>query len=164
MTTLNQHETHAHLSPSSSPLLSTAWMPLDGLTDQWGQFGTEATTTHALQATSAVFAALARETEALEHHLAAWSASRDRDVTDLERALDQLSQARQHWTEAILSLELLIQDARGTQTAQDAMHYLLMEAMQQRVRLCLLLHKVEREHLLAYQGLLAASHREGVSR
>ena len=158
MTTLDHSGVDSHQYPSpSSPTLSTAWMPLDGLIQQWADFGAEATSAPALQATSAVFAALARETEALEHHTAAWYNSLAVDITNLQHALDELSQARGHWTEAMLSLELLVLDALGTKAAKDATHLLIAEAMGQRVRLSLLLHEVEREHLLAYRGLPAAA-------
>ena len=56
----------------SDILLSTAWMPLDGLIQQWGRFGAEAISTAALHAASATLSALAREMQAREHHRAAW--------------------------------------------------------------------------------------------
>src|SRR5713226_7981562 len=105
MTTLDhQYRTLAQYCASLSPTLSTAWMPLDGLANQWGQFGAEATTARALQATSRVFAALAQETSARETYLIAWRTSQDVDITDLGHTLDELSQARQHWTDALISL------------------------------------------------------------
>src|SRR5712691_1193168 len=90
--------------------LSTAWIPLDGLAQQWGQFGTEAITNSAFQVTSMVFAALARETLARQRHLETWRASRKGQAIDLEHTLDELIQARQHWTEAIACLEILVRD------------------------------------------------------
>src|SRR5260370_832700 len=85
----------------SAVLLSTAWMPLDGLIQQWGRFGAEAISTPALHAASASLSALAREMQAREHHLAAWQTSRDVDLTELETTLKGLNQARDHWTDPI---------------------------------------------------------------
>src|SRR5947209_6352030 len=51
--------------PSLHTTFSTVWMPLEGLIQQWAQFGTEASTALELHATSTAFAALACEREAL---------------------------------------------------------------------------------------------------
>src|SRR5712691_3354721 len=83
---------------------------------------------------------------------------RRRDVTDLGHVLDELAQARQSWTDAMLSLEFM--EVRGTQTSPEAARLLMTEAMEQRMRLSMLLHEVEREHLLAYRGVPASHERE----
>ena len=139
-------------------------MPLDGLAGQWGQFGTEAATAHAFQATSRVFAALAQETDAREIYLIAWRRSQAVDLTDLGHTLDTLLQAWQHWTDAMLSLEFVALEAGGNKTAQEAMRLLITQVMEQRVRLSMLLQEIAREHLLAYRGLPAAPQREEARR
>jgi hypothetical protein len=49
----------------STTVLSIAWMPLDGLIQEWGAFGEEqASTALALHAVGMAFCALARETTA----------------------------------------------------------------------------------------------------
>jgi len=135
-------------------------MPLDGLAHQWGHFGAEATTARALQATSRVFAALAQEASARKTYLTAWHTSQDVDVTDLGHVLDELVQARQSWTDALLSLEFVIMEVRGTQISPEAIRLLMIEAMEQRMRLSMLLQEVEREHLLVYRGVPASHERE----
>lgn len=161
MTTLDhQHRTLAQYCASVSLAPSTAWIPLDGLAAQWGHFGAEATTARALQATSRVFAALAQETSARQTFLIAWRTSQDVDVTDLGHVLDELVQARQSWTDALLSLEFVVMEARGTQISPETVRLLMIEAMEQRMRLSMLLQEVEREHLLVYRGVPASHERE----
>ena len=133
---------------------STAWMPLDSLAEQWGQFGAGALTVSDLHATSMIFAALARETEARTYHRGAWYASPAVGVIDLEQTLDQLGQARAHWTEAITFLELSLTDG-DSEAAQDARRLLVSDAMEQRLRMCMLLQEVIQEQLSVYRRDLA---------
>jgi len=107
----------------SNTVLSTAWMPLDGLIQEWGTFGAEhASTAPALHAVGMAFCALARETTARTYYTAAWHASQDDDLTDLEHALEELLHARQYWTDAMLSLELLLLDSNEEPTSQGSLH------------------------------------------
>ncbi len=139
---------HDHLS---DVLLSTAWMPLDGLIQQWGRFGAEAISTPALHAASATLSALAREMQAREHHMAAWHTSREVDLTELENTLKGLNQARDHWTDAITALELLILDKHNDDAVGDAMRTLVVQAMEQRLRVSSLIREVEQEQFAAYR-------------
>lgn len=141
---------------------STAWMPLDSLAEQWGQFGAGAITVSDLHATSMIFAALARETEARTHHLGAWYASAAVGVIDLEHTLDQLGQARAHWIEAITFLELSLTDG-DSETAQDARRLLVSDAMEQRLRICMLLQEVAQEQLSVYRRDLSIFMQKEVS-
>ena len=101
----------ATFSPYASTVaLSTAWMPLDGLIQEWGAFGEDASTAPALHAVGMVFCALARETTARTYYTTAWHTAEDGDLTDLEHTLEELLSARQYWTDAMLSLELLLLD------------------------------------------------------
>ena len=60
----------------STTVLSTAWMPLDGLIQVWGAFGAEqASTAPALHAVGMAFCALACETTARTSYTAAWQAA-----------------------------------------------------------------------------------------
>jgi hypothetical protein len=148
----------------STTALSTAWMPLEGLAEQWGQFGAEATSAPALHATGMVFSALARETEAQERHMEAWHTSREPGVTDLEHTLEELTQARQHWTDALRFLEMFILDEQCADAFRDAMHSLVTEAMGQRLRVSTLIREVEQEQLLACHSVAHPSEREEVRR
>lgn len=60
----------------STAILSTAWMPLDGLIQEWGAFGAEQTiSAPALHAVGMAFCALARETTARTYYTVAWPAT-----------------------------------------------------------------------------------------
>ena len=132
----------------SSTTLSSAWMPLDGLIQEWGAFGAEhAITGPALHAVGMVFCALARETTARIYYTAAWHASEDGDLTELEELLS----ARQYWTDAMLSLELLLLDTHEEQAFGESQHPLLVEVLEQRVRVALLIHQTQQEQLAAYR-------------
>jgi hypothetical protein len=145
MTTISTH-------PSTS-VLSSAWMPLDGLIQQWGTFGSEqASTAPVLHAVGMAFCALARETTARSYYTAAWHASQDSDLTNLEHTLEELLSARQYWTDAMLSLQLLLLDPHKEQTSQGSLRTLLVEVMEQRGRVALLVHQTQQEQLAAYRG------------
>jgi hypothetical protein len=137
----------------STTVLSTAWIPLDGLIQLWGAFGADqAITAPALHAVGMVFCALARETTARSYYTAAWHASEDGDLTELEHTLEELLYARQYWTDAMLSLELLLLDPHEEQEFGESQHPLLVEVLQQRVRVALLIHQTQQEQLTAYRG------------
>ena len=137
----------------STTELSTAWIPLDGLIQQWGAFGADqAITAPALHAVGMVFCALARETTALTYYTAAWHTSEDGDLTELEHTLEELLSARQYWTDAMLSLELLLLDPHEEQAFGESLRPLLVEVMEQRGRVALLIHQTQQEQLTAYRS------------
>ena len=145
MATLSTH--------SSTTVLSTAWMPLDGLIQRWSALGAEqAITAPALHAVGMAFCALSRETTARAYYTSAWHVSEDGDLTELEHALEELLQARQYWTDAMLSLELLLLDTDEEPAFQDSLHTLLVEVMEQRARVALLIHQTQQEQLAAYRS------------
>jgi hypothetical protein len=142
----------ATFSPYASTVaLSTAWMPLDGLIQQWGTFGEDVITAPALHTVGMAFCALAREITARTYYTAAWHESQDGDLTDLEPALEELSSARQYWTDAMLSLELLLLDPREEQEFGESLRHLLVEVLEQRARVALLVHQTQQEQLTAYR-------------
>jgi hypothetical protein len=136
----------------STTVLSSAWMPLDGLIQQWGAFGSElAITAPAQHAVGMAFCALARETTARTYYAAAWHTSQDGDLTELEHALEELLQARQYWTDAMLSLELLLLEAREEPAFLESLRHLVVEVMEQRARIALLIHQTQQEQLADYR-------------
>jgi hypothetical protein len=138
----------------STIVLSTAWIPLDGLIQQWGAFGAEqASTASALHSVGMAFCALARETTARAYYTAAWQESQEGDLTDLEHTLEELLHARQYWTDAMLSLELLLLDTNEEPTFQGSLRTLLIEVMEQRTRVALLIHQTQQEQLTAYHSV-----------
>ncbi|MGZ3627653.1 MAG: hypothetical protein ACXVDN_08280 [Ktedonobacteraceae bacterium] len=104
-----------------------------------------------MHAVGMAFCALARETTARSYFTAAWHTSEDADLTDLEHAVEELLSARQYWTDAMLSLELLLLDPLEEQTSDDSLRCLLVEVMVQRARVALLVHQTQQEQLTAYR-------------
>ncbi len=133
-----------------SDLPATAWIPLEGLTEQWGRFAAEAANLPALHATGAIFSALARETEAREYHTTAWHSTHSVDLTDLESALEELNKAREHWTDAMIALELLLNDKHVDEAVRDEARITVAQVMEQRLRVTSLIQEVEREQFAAY--------------
>jgi hypothetical protein len=128
-------------------------MPLDGLIQQWGTFGAEqASTAPALHTVGMVFCALAREITARTYYTAAWHTEEDGDLTYLEHALEELLHARQYWTDAMLSFELLLLDPREEPEFGESLRPLLVEVMEQRARVALLIHQTQQEQLTAYHS------------
>ncbi|MBV9691445.1 MAG: hypothetical protein JO202_17225 [Ktedonobacteraceae bacterium] len=127
--------------PDNPTTLSTAWMPLDGLAQHWGQFGSEATNVTALSVTSNVFAALAKETAARS-----WHALATEEPDNLRHALAALVLARQQWSEALFSVTVLLRYEGG---ADAPLHALALDVLEQQVRLSTLISEVEREQLAA---------------
>ena len=69
----------------------------------------------------------------------------------MEHALEELLSARQYWTDAMFSLELLLLDTHEEQAFGESQHPLLVEVLEQRVRVALLIHQNQQEQLAAYR-------------
>jgi hypothetical protein len=106
-------------TPASFPdlsTLSTLWMPLHEVRQQWATFGEEALTTSAPMATSTVFGGLYWEAHALQHFQWA-SQERERErwhqvVFWLSRAVQDLDCALDQWHQALSWLDLAGNDHR----------------------------------------------------
>ncbi len=114
-----QQDTSACASFSSFPdlsSLSTLWVPLHEVRQQWATFGQEALTTSALMATSTAFGGLYWETHALQH--STWAAQeRERErwhqvVFWLSRAVQDLDCALDRWQQVLSWLDLAGNDHR----------------------------------------------------
>src|SRR5260370_5938356 len=96
--------------------LSTLWVPLHEVRQQWAAFGKEALTTSALMATSAAFGGLYWETYALQH--STWATDeRGRGrwhqvVFWLSRAVQDLDCALDQWQQVLSWLDLAGNDHR----------------------------------------------------
>src|SRR5258708_23566057 len=91
-----QQDTSACASFSSFPdlsSLSTLWVPLHEVRQQWATFGQEALTTSALIATSTAFGGLYWQAHALQH--STWASD---------------ERARERWHHAVLYLRLAVHD------------------------------------------------------
>src|SRR5258708_5907328 len=96
--------------------LSTLWVPLHEVRQQWAAFGLEALTTSALMATSTAFGGLYWETHALQH--STWAVQeRERarwhkTVFWLSRAVQDLDCALDQWQQVLSWLDLAGNDHR----------------------------------------------------
>ncbi len=96
--------------------LSTLWVPLHEVRQQWAAFGQEALTTSALMATSTAFGGLYWETHALQH--CTWATDeRERGrwhqvVFWLSRAVQDLDCALDRWQQVLSWLDLAGNDYR----------------------------------------------------
>jgi hypothetical protein len=124
--------------------LSTLWLPLHEVRQQWAAFGQEALTTSALMATSTAFGGLYWETHALQH--STWATDErgrgrwhqvvfwlSRAVQDLDCALDQWQQAlswldlagndhRQQDPESLQTIRTLMAQVQWHQGRRRALH------------------------------------------
>src|SRR5258707_2307011 len=114
-----QQDTPACASLSSFPdlsTLSTLWVPLHEVRQQWADFSKEALTTSALMATSTAFGGLYWEAHALQH--CTWAAQeRERErwhqvVFWLSRAVQDLDCALDQWQQVVSWLDLAGNDHR----------------------------------------------------
>jgi len=130
--------------------LSTLWMPLHEIRQQWADFGKEALTTSALMATSNAFGGFFWEARALQHHT--WAADErergrwhqaafwlERAVQDLDCALDQWQQAlswldlagndhRQQDPESLQTIRTLLAQVQWHQSRRRLLHQQVLSA------------------------------------
>jgi len=162
--------TYRHDVPSASDQspeyssLNAPWMALDALIEQWGSFGKEATTAAATTATSKAFAALTEERTALRHYTLAskqqwWNggASWSEMFTEHECAIHALTQAAAHWFDVAYALECHVATcAQDDETTQQDLHALLVQALEQRLRVWTIAHHLLQERVARYQYYRAA--------
>jgi hypothetical protein len=139
--------------PPFRPLLSTAWMPLDALVQEWATFGAQATDAPALTATGMAFLALSWETSALHHRTRAYQHQqrglRRSAVRDLGQAMQDLTHATKHWSQVVLWLERLANDERSPAEDLEPVRELMRQVLSQQQRVWTLMQQVQ-EDLLAY--------------
>jgi hypothetical protein len=111
--------------------LSTLWVPLHEVRQQWADFGKEALTTSALMATSTAFGGLYWEAHALQH--STWA------VQDLDCALDRWQQVlswldlagndhRQQDPESLQMIRSLMAQVQWHQGRRRALHQQVLTA------------------------------------
>lgn len=162
MTTTSIHH------PSSSPC-STAWIPLEGLTEQWATLAAHATTTRATAAVGAAFCALSQERHALRHmaqaaqaevtplhdpHAGDWF---DDAACERECALERIQEAAQFWHQAARDLAWHLRKITAAHADDERRlcSALLDEAQMQRVRMARLVVEVLDEHTACYRQHMA---------
>lgn len=144
------------LSPTSSSLssMSTLWIPLNDLIEQWAAFAQEAITVTALLATGTAFHGLAWETKALRHYT--WAVNERgrrrprKEVHWLERAVQDLDCAIDQWQQALSWLDLTGNDDEQQDPASlDAIRTLMGQANEHQGRRRVL----HRQVLLEYRAV-----------
>jgi hypothetical protein len=157
-----QQQQHLYASLPFSPLMSTAWVPLEGLCTQWGTRGQEAHETSILQVVGLAFTALSYERRA--HIFYQQAHLRETGIAPtpmLDQVLSALLQARECWSDALLVLEQHTSlELDPTQRRQVA-RLLLAEVRTERLRLTTLLAEVEREQVRGSGALRTAEGEAG---
>lgn len=146
--------------PEHSPALlsfSTAWMPLEGVAQQWASFAATFLTYPAFTATAAVFSALALEAEALQQSDHAGFRHFNGDVR-LGRAADEqaihaLQDASSQWLCALSWLQRLADDRWHPLADEDraTLRSFFAEATTHLHRLGVLTQQVQAACVLNYQ-------------
>lgn len=145
-----------------------SWMPLDELAELWAAYGSAARGVEALTATSAAFAALAEEREAL--HAATLLTSIDwrsrvapafgkpRHFLQQQEIIESLSRAAAHWFEAVRALsneESAPSSGREDPLPPDLdLDTLIGYTLAQRARIWEIAHALLTEQLRPYRELL----------
>jgi hypothetical protein len=168
-------------TPSTTPLeqdrppvqsaLSTYWLPLEGVTQQWAAFGAQADCALTLKATGHAFFALSQERRALRHFdLAAEQQQRRLFAEHADywygQAEHALFEATHHWSRAAYELDALSASDFHYQDGLDEVRALSRAARAQQERLWKLTDEV-RDALLAWrreQEALAPTTPEQASR
>jgi hypothetical protein len=139
--------------PCTFSCLSTLWIPLDALIEEWADFGTDAATAPALTATGMAFLALSWETSALHHRTCAYQDQqcglRRSAVRGLGQTMQDLSHATTHWSQAALWLERFANDERQPVEDLEPVRALMRQVLSQQQRVWTLMQEVQ-EDLLAY--------------
>lgn len=161
--------------PASMPGAFAPWMPLEPLMDLWAAYGREAESVSALRATSAAFAALAEEREALQNAMQLAervnaTPARYQQVVqqpdcypshaDAQQSIvEALTRAAQHWYEAAL----LLAEATHALTAPacDDLDYatFIGYTFQQRARVWTIAQALLEEQVSPYRALLEQGNR-----
>ncbi len=142
----------------SAPFMASAysWIPLDELVALWTAFGQEATTASATRATSAAFAALAEEREALhvynaiieEQHR---SAKGVQGVDRYQDSIEALSLAADQWyTTAYALEEYAAQCIQGKESVQQDLCTLIGHTLAQRLRVWNIAQQLLMEQVACY--------------
>lgn len=171
-TTLPHRPPDCSSPPASMPAAFAPWMPLEPLMELWATYGRNAGSVSALKATSAAFAALAEEREALQSAMALarrldWTQERTRAYQALQppdqyphhavsqqEIVEALTHAAAHWYEAVLLLAE-VNDAL-TASACDDLDYatFIGSTFQQRARVWAIAQALLEEQVSPYRALL----------
>lgn len=154
------HQRPLESGPQPPPALlsfSTAWMPLEGIAQQWASFAGTFLTYPAFTATAAIFSALALEAEALQQFDHAGFCHFNGDgrlgrAAD-ERAIHALQDASSQWLCALFWLQRLADDRQHPFADEDqtTLPSFFAEATTHLHRLGVLTQQVQAACVLNYQ-------------
>jgi hypothetical protein len=164
MTTLDQSSIHSQPHPTSN----TAWMPLDGVAQQWASFAATVLTRHGFTVTSTAFSALALEASAVQHCTEAERAQARgqsafaRDYC--EQAVCDLHKASSQWMQVLYHLQRVVVDKRDPldEEAYAALPQFFAQATEHLERLGVLTQQVQARGVRCYRqhGLLGYGKQE----
>lgn len=155
------------LSQADSPA-QESWMPLDELAELWAAYGSAARGVEALTATSAAFAALAEEREALHaatllsrsdwRSRVASTFGKPRHFLQQQEIIESLSRAAAHWFEAARALSN--EESAPSSDREDPLppdlnlDTLIGYTLAQRARIWEIAHALLTEQVCPYRELL----------
>ncbi len=150
----------------NEPSHSMAWMPLEGIVEQWATFGGTYLTYHAFMATSSVFSAFSCEASALRHYdevcKARFNGAEITARAAFEQVVEDLQQASSRWISTAYWLERLAGSGQHTASALASLRTFFSQATEQLERLGLLTQQVHQAYALFYQqhGMLIDAREE----
>jgi len=134
---------------------SMAWMPLEGIVEQWATFGGTYLTYTALMTTSTVFSAFSFEVSALQHYNEACKAQvNGAEITAraaFEQLIEDIQQTSSRWISALYWLERFASGSQHTVATLTLIRTLFSQATEQLERLGLLTQQVHQVSVLFYQ-------------
>lgn len=161
------HEGEQALSPPLSSLssMSTLWIPLNEIIEQWAAFAQEAVAVTALLAIGTAFHGLAWETKALRHYTwAVIERGRRRPRKEghwLERAVQDLDCALDQWQQVCSWLDLAGDDDEQQDPASlDTIRSLMEQANEHQARRRTLHRQVLQEYVSVRQQMYQRQQQE----
>ena len=137
--------------PTSCP--HPEWMPLDGVAQTWADFGSEANSPAAFQATGMAFLALSFEASALRHYPSSVGSTEGEgspslaNTKGIEHAIADLDEAHQQWKSVLLWLDFLAREERQQGEIPTSVERLSSLALEQQQRVLSLILLVQQEYL-----------------
>jgi hypothetical protein len=144
--------------------LSTYWLPLEPLAQQWATLGREAMTCPAFGAVGMAFTALSWEAAALRHTIRASQAAPHSQQPspegvplpihlssqDIARTLEDLTEARRCWQSAVSWLEQLAHHESLSPAQRESAQQCLEQAIAQVQRLWALMGEVQETRMVPF--------------
>ena len=146
---VNRHEQEDELSRGM------AWIPLEGIIEQWANFGKAYCTYPALMVTSTDFAAFSFETSALQHYheacKAQWNGAEITARAAFEQMIEDIQLTSTRWISTMYWLERFASGSQHSEATLAEVRILFSQATEQIERLGLLIQQIHSASVLFYQ-------------